>query len=105
MQLKRIVPLVIALALTGCSSSPKEPPAKAGRRTASARTNDVAMPGGKPVVRPVETVSGRVVSVNDQLRFVIVDFPNQKMPRLEQKLSVYRTDQKVAEIKVSGPYR
>ena len=43
--------------------------------------------------------------MNDQLRFVIVDFVNQKLPRLEQKLVVYRLDQKVAEVKISGPYR
>jgi hypothetical protein len=44
------------------------------------------------------------VTVNKALRFVVVDFANQKLPQLDQKLSVYRFDQKVAEIKVSGPY-
>jgi len=105
MDLQRIMLLTTAaLALAGCKSSSKEPPPKARTRI-TVQTNDMAMPGGKAVVRPVEALSGRVTTVNEPLRFVIVDFPNQKLPRLEQKLAVYRADQKVAEIKVSGPFR
>jgi hypothetical protein len=35
---------------------------------------------------------------------VVIDFGTTKMPKLEQMLWVYRLDQKVAELKVSGPY-
>lgn len=49
-------------------------------------------------------MNGRVIAVKEPLRFVIVDFLNSRMPKLDQQLSVYRLDQKVAEIKVSGPY-
>ena len=50
-------------------------------------------------------MSGRVVGVRDALRFVIVDFANGRMPQLDQRLNVYRQEQKVAEVKISGPYR
>lgn len=57
-----------------------------------------------PVARPANLISGRVAGVRDNLRFVIVDFANSRMPQLDQRLHVYRLDQKVAELKVSGPY-
>jgi hypothetical protein len=100
--------MMMALAFlgwAGCKSSPKETQSNGGTKKTAAQTNEVATPGGKSVVRIVNALNGRIISVKDELRFVIVDFPNQKLPRLEQKLSVYRADQKVAEIKVSGPYR
>jgi hypothetical protein len=45
------------------------------------------------------------VEVNAKLRFVVVDFGAKSLPILEQRLSVYRLDQKVGEIRVSGPFR
>ena len=39
------------------------------------------------------------------LRFVVIDFTNSRRPELDQRLGVYRVGQKVAEIKVSGPFR
>src|SRR5687768_15237387 len=59
----------------------------------------------KPAIRPANVVTGRVVGVRDALRFVVVDFANGRMPQLDQRLNVYRLDQKVAEVKISGPYR
>ena len=94
-----------ALTFTGCRSSPEKPAAQPRTRTITVQTNDFSRAGGKVIARPVDALNGRVISVNEPLRFVIVDFPNQKMPRLEQKLLVYRIEQKVAELKVSGPYR
>lgn len=59
----------------------------------------------RPVIRPADLPLGRVVNVNDVLRFVVIDFPTGRLPALEQRLSVYRVDQKVGEIRISGPYR
>lgn len=50
-------------------------------------------------------VTARIASVNDRLRFVIVDFTNSRQPTIDERLSVYRVGEKVAEIKVSGPFR
>jgi hypothetical protein len=48
-------------------------------------------------------VTGRIVSVNPTLRFVVMDFPVWGMPALEQRLHVYRDGQRMGEVKVTGP--
>jgi hypothetical protein len=101
MSMWKSAPILIAgLILCGCKSGPKKEDADAARpgRTVTAST------GERPSVRPVQTVSGRILAVRDNLRFVILDFGPGKMPRLEQRLWAYRLDQKVAELKVSGPF-
>jgi len=92
----------LLLSASACKG-PEKSPATSGKpnRTVTATTNQ---PPNKPAVRPVNVVIGRVVGVRDPLRFVIVDFTNSRMPQLDQQLNVYRLDQKVAELKVSGPY-
>ena len=50
-------------------------------------------------------MSARIVSVNEKLQYVIVDFTNSRQLGIDEKLSVYRVGEKVAEIKISGPYR
>ena len=50
-------------------------------------------------------LTARIASVNEKLRFVVVDFTNSRQPGIDEKLGVYRVGEKVAEIKVSGPYR
>ena len=50
-------------------------------------------------------MTGRIASVNEKLRFVVIDFTNSRRPTLEERLDVFRVGEKVAEIKVSGPYR
>lgn len=48
---------------------------------------------------------GKIVGVNTNLRFVVIDFYLSPLPQVGQLMSVYRKDAKVAEIKVSGPER
>jgi hypothetical protein len=50
-------------------------------------------------------LTARIASVNEKLRFVVVDFTNSRQPQVDERLSVYRVGEKVAEIKISGPYR
>ena len=50
-------------------------------------------------------LTARIASVNEKLRFVVVDFTNSRQPTVDEKLGVYRVGEKVAEIKISGPYR
>jgi hypothetical protein len=56
-------------------------------------------------VTPVNDLLGRVVSVNSNLRFVVIDFSLGQLPQIDQRFSVYRQGQKVGEIKISGPSR
>jgi len=50
-------------------------------------------------------LTARIADVNEKLRYVIVDFTNSRQPVPDEKLGVYRVGEKVAEIKISGPYR
>jgi len=54
-------------------------------------------------VRMDRRVYGRIVSVNPTLRFVVMDFTIWRMPALDQRLHVYRNEQRIGEVKVTGP--
>ena len=55
------------------------------------------------VVTPDMSLAAKVVSVNVVGRFVVLNFPADKMPKLQQTLFIYRAGLKVAEVKVTGP--
>ncbi len=95
--------LILGVLAAGCKSAKKEAnsaPASTRRATA----NMLPGPAERGAVHPVQAAIGRIIAVREALRFVIVDFGAAKMPKLEQHLFVYRLDQKVAELRVSGPY-
>jgi hypothetical protein len=48
-------------------------------------------------------LTGKVAKVNVPLRFVVLDFGLDRLPALDQRLSVYRQGLKVGELKVTGP--
>lgn len=107
---------------------PTRTPLSQRKITTTVFTND---PGAGPIVQPQNTsasqltprenpqvastnpppkfrilpMTGRIASVNERLRFVVIDFTNSRRPTLEERLDVYRVGEKVAEIRVSGPYR
>ena len=55
------------------------------------------------VVTPDNSLAGKVVSYNSVGRFVVLNFPARRMPKTDQRLFLYRTGLKVAEVKVTGP--
>ncbi len=75
--------------------TPDQPKEKSGKREDS----------DKPEVIPSNELSGKIVLVNDTLRYVVVDFGFGLLPQPEQKLAVYRAGKKVAEIKISSHSR
>ena len=96
--------LLAGLILGGCKSvQEQDQPAVTAEKTPSGA--EASKPEEKPVVRPVDRIVGRVLAINNPLRFVIADFPTGRLPALDQNLSIYREDLKVAEVRVSGPYR
>ncbi len=103
--------LLVLWAGTSCSPpadapSPRTDPtgsAPARVPAATPRTNRVTLAPRYPLINPVTPVQGRVTFVNEKLRFVIVDFAFQQMPRLEQRLGVFRRDERVGEVRISGP--
>ena len=66
----------------------------------------VAAPKNKPVttiVTPDNSLSGKVISYNSTGRFLVLNFPDRRLPKVDQTLFLYRSGLKVAEVKVTGP--
>ncbi|MDR3456156.1 MAG: hypothetical protein P4N60_01815 [Verrucomicrobiae bacterium] len=57
----------------------------------------------KTIVTPDMSLAAKVISVNTVGRFVVLSFPAEQMPKLQQTLFLYRMGMKVAEVKVTGP--
>jgi hypothetical protein len=55
------------------------------------------------IVTPDNSLAGKVVSYNDAGRFVVLNFPAGRMPKMNQTLFLYRAGLKVAEVNVTGP--
>jgi hypothetical protein len=76
-----------AVLLAGCGS-PKPSPSP---------------PKSKLIITPANASFGKVVSVNGEARFAVLNFPIGAIPPLGQLLNVYRQGLKVGELKVTGP--
>lgn len=92
--------VVAALLQTGCASRRGTAAAQPNKK---ARTQQRLPTPDKPVVRLADDLTGRVQRVNPNGRFAVITFPVGQLPRFEQRLSVYRQDLKVGEIKITGP--
>jgi hypothetical protein len=65
-------------------------------------------PPPTPVVRkyqPLGDSVGRVQSVNERLKFVVLDFSLNRMPADGDRFELVRDDEAVGELKVTGPVR
>jgi hypothetical protein len=92
------MPLLLALAICGCSSGDSTKPKAAAAFTA---------PDGnqKAIVTPGQVLTGKVVVVNSASRFVVVNFPVGHFPAQGQSMNLYRQGLKTGEIKISGYQR
>ena len=82
-----------------------EPNANPIIQQTTASQSQSALTNSPPPKIRIVPMTGRIASVNENLRFVVIDFTNSRRPTIEERLDVYRVGEKVAEIKVSGPYR
>lgn len=92
-----ILTLTAALAFTGCSLWPSSPK----HQKASSVRNETS----RPVVVPATSDSGKIASVNNNGRFVVMTFPMGSVPKPERRVNVFRNGMKVAEVLVTGPQR
>ena len=93
--MKKLLPffiLIAAVALTGCASKQHKSAAAKPARTASGT-----------IVTPDDSLAAKVIKVNTVGRFVVLNFPEGQMPKLEQHLFLYRGGLKAAEVKTVGP--
>lgn len=86
-----------AILAAGCSFGKKKAPRESAFRegTTVVRTN--------LTITPANSLVGRVASVNTQARFAVVSFPIGQLPATNTRLSLFRADKKVGEIKITGP--
>lgn len=83
------------LASAGCRTIPEVPPA-------------LPSPPPQPpvrLIRPLDAHKGRVHSVNERLRFVVLDYSLQSLPAGGEVLEVVRNGEVIGEVKVTGPFR
>jgi hypothetical protein len=83
--------LIVALSVSGCFF----------KRHRAAPSNAITAPNA--IVTPDMSFAAKVVSVNNVGRFVVLGFPPEQMPKMQQTLFIYRAGLKVAEVKVTGP--
>lgn len=82
-----------------CGCAGRKPPAPAPNQgSADVRNQSL-------IVTPGSALSGKVLKVNPGARFVVLNFPIGRLPVIDQRLSVYRHNLKVGEVKVTGPQR
>jgi len=84
--------LLVAVAVTGCIFK---------KHQAVAAGPAVTAPN--PIVTPDLSLAAKVVSVNTVGRFVVLNFPADRMPKPGQTFFLYRDSLKVAEVKITGP--
>ncbi|MDB6020782.1 MAG: hypothetical protein JWQ04_639 [Pedosphaera sp.] len=94
--------LLGGLLLAGCAGSKD----KRGTFTFQSSGNVLSSPkesNGKIIISPETSSAGKVVSVNGNSRFVVLNFPVGTVPALGKRLNAYRQGLKVGELKVTGP--
>jgi hypothetical protein len=89
----------ITLLGAGCANTDRKP-VSAKSSAAMGITNRSP---SDPIMIPARSIAGRVVTVNNTARFVVLNYPLGFLPSLDQRLNVYRQGQKVGQLKVSGP--
>jgi hypothetical protein len=100
--------------LLGCQSPKPSDPAAAKGEASMSQPGDKAARGASapratsstaPRATPIIESSGAVASVNTGLRFVVIDFHLNPLPKVDQRMSVYREGMKVGEVKISSQAR
>jgi len=110
--MKNLLPislLVLAMMLsgTGCAwtkrhtpwhhhAAPSQPATPTALKTQAQNQNQM-------IVTPDDSLAAKVLTVNTVGRFVVLNFPQGKLPKLDQHLFLYREGLKTAEVKIVGP--
>lgn len=97
--------LTLAMTFTGCAwikrHTASHHPAGSNASTtppATASTNQLPM-----IVTPDESLTAKVVTVNTVGQFVVLNFPDGRLPKMNEHMFLYRGGLRAAEIKIVGP--
>jgi hypothetical protein len=88
--------------LSGCGGKQPaivQPSASSGMEESS--TNALGS-NSKFFVLPEEGTKGKVVLVYARLQFVVLTFPFNQIPAIDQRLDVYRNGNRIGEVKITG---
>ncbi len=106
--MKKLVPILLfalALTLPGCAWTKRQFTWHHSAKVAKPAKPAKAAPqkAAPTIVTPDESLAAKVLTVNTVGRFVVLNFPEGRMPKLDQHLFLYRSGLKTAEVKVVGP--
>jgi hypothetical protein len=104
--MRLLIPLsavVVTVLLAGCAS--QEPKFTEVPGISNSSPNAKAAPTKAAVVKPDDSLTGRVVSANARGRFAILNFPINRMPAVDTKMFIYRDGLKIGEARISGPQK
>lgn len=93
--------LLGGLLVAGCAGSKPKPNSPTYGSSYRSSTNQATKV--KVIITPDMSPEGKVVRVNNDGRYVVVNFPVGAVPPIGQFLNAYRQGLKVGELKVSGP--
>jgi hypothetical protein len=109
--------VTLAILLAGCASSDSKTPegerpavatipSKGGGLVRESQPSDAqSKTDSAENATLVLPTSGRIHSVNPGLQFVVIDYTLGGVPALQSLLPVYRGDQKVGQVRLTGPER
>jgi hypothetical protein len=105
--MKKLLPislLVAAMMMSGCAWMGRHTPWHHSA-AAPAASKPKAQPQSKSpgIITPDESLAAKVLTVNTVGRFVVLNFPTGRLPKLDQHLFLYRGGLKSAEVKIVGP--
>jgi hypothetical protein len=112
--MKRLLPillLAVAMMLSSCAwverhtpwhhnTAPQAAPNAPGSQPQARAKAKATAP---TIVTPDDSLSAKVLTINTVGRFVVLNFPEGRLPKLDQHMFLYRQGLKTAEVKIVGP--
>jgi hypothetical protein len=99
-------PAVTRAAVVGCAAVVLFSGCLGGGTTAPAHTASTpASPQTAPAPVELAGTPARIVSLNSDLGFVVIDFTSQPLPVVGTRLNVYHGDKKVGVVRITEPVR
>jgi hypothetical protein len=99
-------PAVTHAAVVSCAAVVLFSGCLGGGTTARARTAPTpANPQAGPVPQELAGPPARIVSMNSDLGFVVIDFTSRPLPAVGEKVDVYHGDKKVGVVRITEPVR
>ena len=94
-RLPSLLLLALVCLLPGCIGHKRHNPGPSTAKPAPVQS--------KSILQPDASLAATVLSVNASGRFVVLNFPVGRLPKLDLHMFLYRNGLKTAEVKIVGP--